>query len=450
MRKNRYLLLPLGALVAALASYGLGSLDPRPSSELEARAVVENPAAQPAVPAEAAAVALGETDTDERIAFWQDRIEANPSSDLHFQYLGELFSLKGRETGDITQYGLATEAFQKAVDLYPGNVVARSGLATTLVTLHQWAEAIEQSKTLLQADPRAIGAVAAIGDASLETGDSDTAIAAFETLRTVAGGPSVDSRFARLAFLRGDTDEAIRILDEAAVAAVDLNRSVEEVAFYRYTAGEYRFSKGDYEGADASYEKALAALPTYYLAIAGRGRVAYARGDLDGAITSYEKAIAIIPKPELLAYLGDLYALKGDAQRAEAQYEAVEFIARLNSTQAQVVNRELALFRANHQRDTTSAVLLARTELEDRKDIFGYDALAWALYRDGQAAVGLPFARQAVALGTRDARLIFHLGMIEIATGSRAAGEAHLRDALALNPAFDPLGVQLAREALAD
>jgi Flp pilus assembly protein TadD len=138
----------------------------------------------------------------------------------------------------------------------------------------------------------------------------------------------------------------------------------------------------------------------------------------------------------------------GDQARAEEQYGAVEFIAEVSGPQANVANRELALFQASHGRDTANAVRLAEAELETRKDIYGYDALAWALYNDGHPEAALEPARAALSLGTRDPRLLYHAGMIGIAVGSEVAGRALLRDALALNPAFDPLGVDLARETL--
>lgn len=445
------MLVPLGALAIALLSYGFAS--PRaagPTVSPSAATVAEDPATRIAPPEGTGGTgAVDTSDTDNRIAFWQARIKANPSSDTQYQYLGELFALKGRETGDVAQYALASQAFQKAIELYPGNVAARSGLAVNLVTLHQWPAAIDQGKQILQTDLRAIGAVAVIGDASLETGDLDTARAAFATLREKADGPSVESRFARLDFLTGKADEAITILDAAATASANLNGSAEEQAFYHYSAGEYRFLTGDIDGAEHEDEQALTILPNYYLALAGRGRVAFAQGDLDGAIGFYQSAVAIIPKPELVAYLGDLYALKGDHAAAEKQYQTVDFIVKLGEVQAQVFNREIALFQATHHRDTAHAVEIAQAELETRKDIYGYDAVAWALYNDGQASAALAPAQQAVSLGTPDPKLLYHLGMIELSVGHTADGQRHLRAALALNPAFDPLGAGAARTALA-
>lgn len=455
---KRFLLLPVGAAVIALLSYGFdvvhsttGQGAGRVPTTTFAPATVVDPLALPEPPgADTAINAVDESDTDNRIAFWQARIKANPSSDAQYQYLGQLFAQKGRETGDVAQYALATQAYQKAIELFPGNVAARSGLAINLVTLHQWADAITQGTQILQTDVRAIGAVAVIGDASLEIGDLDTARAAFATLRQKADGPSVESRFARIAFLTGKADQAIQILDDAADAAAKLNGSREEQAFYHYSAGEYRFLTGDVEGAGHEFAAALDIFPNYYLALAGRGRVAFALHDLSGAISLYQQAVAIIPKPELLAYLGDLYAITGDQSNAERQYKTVDFIAKLNEIQAQVFNREIALFQATHHRDTAHAVQIAAAELETRKDVYGYDADAWALYNDGKATQALAAAQQALSLGTQDPKLFYHLGMIELALGRSADGQANLRHALDLNPAFDPLGAASARQVLGE
>lgn len=451
--RNPYLLLPLGAILAVVLSSAFLAIDGangrpnRPGS-----ATVEDPLTQPEPPAAGTGVGVADpADTDHRIAFWQQRIRANPNSDVQYVYLAELFMQKGRETGDVANYASAERALRQALRLDAGNTAARADLARNLVTLHQWKAAIAEGTSLLQGDAHALGAVAIVGDASLEIGDLDTAQAAFETLRDKQDGPAVTIRLARLAFLRGATDDAIRLADSAASEAASLNASAEEQAFDLYVGGEYRWNRGDLAGADAQYQASLRVFPSYYLSLAGRGRVAFANGNLDQAIAFYRAAVAIVPKPELLAYLGDLYALKGDAASAEQQYQAVDFIARLGDTQAQVYNRELALFDATHLRhasDAADGVRLAQAELVDRKDIYGYDACAWALYRAGRAGEAADAVTRALALNTQDPKLFYHAGMIELAIGATAAGRAHLERALALNPAFDPLGAADARKAL--
>jgi Tfp pilus assembly protein PilF len=59
-------------------------------------------------------------------------------------------------------------------------------------------------------------------------------------------------------------------------------------------------------------------------------------------------------------------------------------------------------------------------------------------------------SEQALALGTRDALLYYHAGMIAAHQGQRARARQLLGDALAINPGFDPLQAAVARQTLAE
>jgi hypothetical protein len=54
----------------------------------------------------------------------------------------------------------------------------------------------------------------------------------------------------------------------------------------------------------------------------------------------------------------------------------------------------------------------------------------------------------ALGFGTRDAKLLYHAGMIAAATGDSGRARAQLSDALALDASFDPVGAQRARDTL--
>jgi Tfp pilus assembly protein PilF len=51
-------------------------------------------------------------------------------------------------------------------------------------------------------------------------------------------------------------------------------------------------------------------------------------------------------------------------------------------------------------------------------------------------------------LGTREARLFYHAGMIARAAGDQKDARDYLQQALALSPQFDPLQASIARKAL--
>ena len=55
---------------------------------------------------------------------------------------------------------------------------------------------------------------------------------------------------------------------------------------------------------------------------------------------------------------------------------------------------------------------------------------------------------EALRLGTQDAMLFYHAGMIDLANGDRAGATQKLQHALAINPHFSPLFAPLAQQAL--
>ena len=88
-------------------------------------------------------------------------------------------------------------------------------------------------------------------------------------------------------------------------------------------------------------------------------------------------------------------------------------------------------------------------EIAVRKDVYGCDACAWALYRAGRAAEAVEPMKKALALGTVDPLLEFHAGAIARAAGDPAGARRHLERALKLDPRFHVLYADEARRMLA-
>ena len=115
--------------------------------------------------------------------------------------------------------------------------------------------------------------------------------------------------------------------------------------------------------AEAAYEQAIEMLPGHIPATAGLARIHEAEGRRAEAITLLEAATARLPQPELVAALGDLYALAGDAAAAERQYALVERIGAVGTAGGSVYDRQLILFAADHDRDVATAVQAAEAAL---------------------------------------------------------------------------------------
>jgi predicted Zn-dependent protease len=91
---------------------------------------------------------------------------------------------------------------------------------------------------------------------------------------------------------------------------------------------------------------------------------------------------------------------------------------------------------------------LANRELEVRHDIYTWDILAWVLFKNGRLPEASSAMDKALALGTRDALLDFHAGMIALKLGQSARAQTLFKSALALNPNFHLVYAGEARERL--
>jgi Flp pilus assembly protein TadD len=128
----------------------------------------------------------------------------------------------------------------------------------------------------------------------------------------------------------------------------------------------------------------------------------------------------------------------------------VEVIATLAMINRQLYNRQLAMCYAEHDTKGDEALSLTTAELAVRKDVHGYDAQAWALYKNGRLQEAKAAAEQALAQRTPDATIWYHAGLIDKALGRDDAARTELRRALTISPDFDPLQAPRARAALAE
>jgi tetratricopeptide (TPR) repeat protein len=385
------------------------------------------------------------------IQFWSARFRAHPLDFVSAtQWAINEVSL-GRTTGDLSAYLRADAALDAALKTFADNPAALGYKGGVLISLHRFEDARDLAKRVLAKHPNDSVALATLGDASLELGDMSTARTAFERVNNLAPSSATLARLAHLEFVQGDTASAVRDAQVAVSKADDEGAEGERAAWYRYQLGEVLLSTGDQVGAEKAYGAAVTADDGSYLAHAGLSRALAARNDLDGAIRELSKAIAIVPQPDFLARRGDLYTLRGhsgDSRRAMKDYALVEAEAKLAGEAANVYDRTLVLYLANHGLEADRAVSLATAELAIRKDVYGYDASAWALLAAGRPAEADAAMRQALAFGTKDAKLLYHAGMIALALGDRQTARTDLAAALDLDPGFDPLQASRVRQAL--
>jgi tetratricopeptide (TPR) repeat protein len=373
---------------------------------------------------------------DDRLAFWTDRVAAQPNDFLSLTQLAQAHVESARLTADLAGYQRAAELIDAAlavVPAYPPTIRARGAVR---YAMHDFRGALADGLTVLTVSPDDVAAIALTGDAALELGDLTTAEDVYDRLEATSPGPWLDVRLARLASARGDHAGALALARKASGGAASADSA--EAGFYAYAVGEYARLAGDAEAARVGYEEALRARPTDLGALVGLARVDAFEGRTNEAIAGLRRASTIVPQPETLALLGDVLGMRGDRAEANDQFDTVRLIGQLGDLQGSVYDRVIMRFELDHGGATTKVLDAARASLAARPDWTGHDTLAWALYRLGRFEEAAAEIAAARGLGADDARLRFHEGAILVARGAVAEGERLLSAALDLGPALDP------------
>ena len=385
-------------------------------------------------------------EADLRIRTWQSEVARDPVNHMSYDRLASAYAQKARETGDISFLQLAESALQASLKLeatHEDAAPAYTQLASVHLAEHRFREAGEDAVKAIALAPTDMAAYPYAGDAQLELGNYEAAERFYSQISRPKDGllhPGIEflvaSHGAGLDWIKGDTVKATDDLKQAVIMGQQMHIPAENLAWTHFMLGEQFFMMGDLASSERYEAESLKAFPRYHRALAAMGQIRAAQAKYEEAIQCYRDAIAIIPLPLYVAALGDVYAVSGDLVDAEKQYQAVEFIGRLNEINQQVYNRELAMFYADHDRKLPEALTLAEKELEVRHDVYTSDALAWALLKNGQPEKARDEAERALRLGTKDALMEYHAGLIYAAMGDTSKSEMHLRHALAINPNF--------------
>lgn len=379
------------------------------------------------------------------IAELQEQIRTNPEHPDAYALLGLALLQRVRVTADPQLYTQAEQAFTEALKRDPHHVDALIGQGSLALSRHQFAEALRWGQQAQAINPYRAQVYGIIGDAQVELGQYDAAITTIQKMVDTRPNLSSYSRASYLRELQGDTAGAIDAMQRAIAAG---NPIAEETRWTQVQLGQLYFNSGDLTRAEQTYTQALASDPEYAYALAGIARVRAAQGHYGEAIEMYRALVERLPVPEFVIALGELYEVTGDPVAAQEQYDLMHAIQQLNASAGIDVDMELALFAADHGADPAQTVEQARTAYAHRPGIYAADALAWALYHNGNYAEAWHYSQEALRLGTRDAALHYRAGMIAYALGEQAAAREQLEQALAINPYFSIRAVPQARKLL--
>jgi tetratricopeptide (TPR) repeat protein len=383
--------------------------------------------------------------TDERIAAYQ-KLSASKPDDLHYKnLLAGAYIQKMRETTDFGYIDRASRIVSSVLSADPENYEAKRLRSEIGLERHQFAEVAEFSRQMTGAAPDDAWNWGTLGDALIELGQYESAADAYQKMVALRPNQSSYNRASYYRWVTGDAQGAIEIMQQAIASG---SPAPENTAWCLVDLGNLYFKTGRLQQAAQSYETALRTFSGYYPAYAGLGRVQAAQGKYDEAIESLKRAQSAVPMPEYAAALADLYERTGKRAEARRQFELIDVVDKMARANNEKTNRNLALVFADQGRNLGRALELAQAELAVRGDVYTYDALAWALFKNGKPEEAETAARKALQFGTLEPAFYYHAGMIASALGRKGDAVKYLECALNLNPHFDPRQAEIAEETL--
>lgn len=375
----------------------------------------------------------------------QSRLQQNPDDANAYAQLGLAFLQQVRVTNDLSLYARAGKAFDEALARDPQQIDALIGRGVLAAALHDFQGALAWAGKAWALNPFRAETLGVMVDGQVELGRYDEAVQTLQQMVDLRPDLNSYSRVSYVRELYGDVDGALAAMQ----AAVQTARPGSESWLWTLThVGHLYFNRGDLAQAAAIYSQVLAARADYPYALAGMARVQAAQGNTAQAIATYTQIIDRLPLPEFVIALGELYEAGGQLEPARRQYELVEVIQQLNAAAGMNVDLELALFNASHGADLAAAVKQARAAYAQRPTLYAADTLAWALYHHGDYEEAWRYSQEALRLGTQDALLHFHAGMIAQRRGDAAGARTHMQTALQINPHFSPLYAPMAHQGL--
>jgi predicted Zn-dependent protease len=352
---------------------------------------------------------------DQDIAFYQARARRDQAGALDRMRLASLFLQRGREWGSEADLVRAEKAARASLSRRRAhNAPALAVLAGALLAQHRFVEAREVARELAHREPESAAAQALLGEVLLELGEYAAARDIFSPLRSRSRDPTVAARLARWHELEGRVEEADRLLRDARRRALSLHAlPAEQRAWFHLRVGELALRYGRLNDAEVALEAGLAESPADHRLLGTRARLAAQRGHWREAIGFAERALAGAVDPGTMGVLADAYAELGDTARA-AEYESVIDVALLGQSGA--FHRAWSLHLLDRGRHVPTVLARAEAELRYRRDVYGWDVYAWALFKAGRRAEAAAAMASAGALGTRDPLLAHHAAAIAAAT----------------------------------
>ncbi len=368
------------------------------------------------------------------------QVKGDPEGALGWSMLAESYLALASETDDDIAAEKAEQAARKSLLLRRNrNEAAASLLGRALLAQHRFEDAYKEVAVASTESPENESLRRLRMEIQLELGLYDEFRQGLNDLKRKTDPASLVVR-ARWEGLSGRPEEEVKILT-AAVQEVDsiMSLPASTVAWYRLQLAAALLRKGDHQLSEQELDRAYALHPESYQVCAWQTRFAAETGDATRVLAWAEKTLKIARMTDIEGHAIQALRKLGRPKEAKVWLEEMK---KENLKNGQSIedkpghthskaetrhthDRLFAMALANLGEHPAFAHHAAEEDLEGRKDIYAYDAFAWATYRywklvppsvTGEGDQLLREAESAIAkalsTGSKDPHLLYHAGKI--------------------------------------
>lgn len=372
-------------------------------------------------------------------------LKVNPDDLDQYLILAQVYITEVRLTGNSEYYNAAALSMLDKVLTHKNLDKDNEFLALTmksgvLLSLHQFADALtvaEKAYTISQHNAQLLGALV---DAHVELGNYKEAVKYCDAMIQLRPDIRSYSRVSYLRQIHGDLPGAIEAMKMAVEAGLP---GAESTEWARVILGDLLLQTGDVKNAEICFSTANGLRDNYAYALAGLGRLEKYKGNYDAAITYTENAIKLLSDVAFVEQLGNLYALKGNKEKAtEIRNDILQLLMKAESAGQKNKpenlhngSRELAM--ANLQcGNIQQAYAMAKIDVNTRPDnIDANELAAWTAYKAGDYNASFAYASKMLQTKTKNPYTLYKAAVIYLKAGKKTEADQYKQMALASNPA---------------
>jgi tetratricopeptide (TPR) repeat protein len=232
--------------------------------------------------------------------------------------------------------------------------------------------------------------------------------------------------------LFGDIDGAIELMQLAYQRTPQTE--VEDRAWIATQLGHLEFARGRRDDALKLIQHALEIFPGYHYALSQLAKLRASEKRFAEAVELHRRHVRSAPHPENYYALGVALIKSGRTREGRAVLAEFEVKARAEMKSWDNANRELVMYYVDQAKQPAKALEVAQLEADRRKDVFTLEALAWAQSTAGQQRAARAVIERALAVGIKDADMLYRAGMIAQRQGDRSAALDYFSRSLEANP----------------